>query len=101
MFAGKEPFSLDSSGNLQLKFEPIIPSWLWSEEGTASFTFLGTVKVTYVNPSKADSWKVSATSATVTGVDGHTELDTDGVLDSVTAHRVRNGEVHSIKVFFN
>lgn len=101
MMAGPNPFVLDGNNNLKLQFAPILPGWLFAEDGTASFTFLGSVLVTYVNPTKADTWKISPTSATITGVDGHTELVPGGVLGSVQAARVRNLEIKSITVFYN
>lgn len=100
MMAGPSPFSLDSNNELQLKFSPIIPGWLFSDDGTVSFTFLGSVKVTYVNPNKVDTWKISPTSATITGLDGNTELDIDGVIGSVHAQRVRNLEIKEITVYY-
>jgi len=101
MMAGPTPFLLDGNNNLKLQFAPILPGWLFTDDGTASFTFLGSVLVTYVNPTKTDTWKMSPTSATITGIDGHTELVPGGVLGSVQAARVRNLEIKSITVFYN
>lgn len=92
---------MDSKGELQLKFSPAIPGWLFNGDGIASFTFLGSVTVTYVNPKRFDTWKVSPSSATVTGMDGNTELDTDGILGAVHATRVRNLEIKEITVYYD
>jgi len=56
MMAGQTPFSLDDEGALQLTLKPVIASWMWSDEGTVSFTFLGSTTVTYHNEAKSDTY---------------------------------------------
>jgi len=46
MMVGSQPFFL-RDGELCLAFRPALPSWLFREDGTLSFTFLGQCKVTY------------------------------------------------------
>ena len=58
MMAGKTPFSLDTAGKLQLIFRPVLAGWLFNDDGTVTFTFLGGVQVTYHNPAKTDSWRL-------------------------------------------
>lgn len=65
MMGGQTPFSVDEQGNLLLTLEPKLPGWMFTEEGTVSFTFLGEVQVIYHNPTKADSWTITPTSIKV------------------------------------
>lgn len=100
MMAGPKPFVLSEAGELQLKFAPILPRWLFTERNTVSFTFLGSILVTYHNPSRADTWKITPTSVVVVGTDGTSLTFGDGIIDSTTATLVRSLGVSSIDVFF-
>lgn len=53
--AGPSPFSADDEG-VSLQFEPALPSWLFTDDGTVSFTFMRGVNVTYHNPRGLDTW---------------------------------------------
>lgn len=55
MFAGHQPFQMDGD-QLTLTLHPILPEWLFAEDNTVSFTFLGEVTVTYVNNKRLDTW---------------------------------------------
>jgi hypothetical protein len=60
MFQGPTPFVHDAeSGALSLKLEPALPAWLFTDDGTVEFNFLGRVAVTYHNPrgATARSWR--------------------------------------------
>lgn len=101
MMMGPTPFTVNNNGNLQLQFLPILPSWLFTEEGTASFTFLGEVEVTYNNPSGKDSWLLTQKSATMHAKDGMgwtEETAEGGLFTKKQALRVREGQVKSITV---
>jgi len=100
MFAGVKPFSTTPQGTLKLQLLPIIPGWLFTEEGTVSFTFLGSITVTYHNPTKSDTWKMTPKSAVVVGNDGHSFVDNDGILEGAIALSARSGGIQSIDVFF-
>ena len=100
MMAGQRPFTVDSKGGLLLTLEPILPGWLFTEEGLVSFTFLGEVLVTYHNPLKVDSWTIAPRTATVVYKDG-TEADYDDAsLKGRVAERVRALLVKSIDIFY-
>jgi len=62
MMFGETPFSVDKDGALQLTLMPAVASWMWREDGTITFKFLGAVDVTYVYPAKKDSWTASVAS---------------------------------------
>jgi len=100
MMAGAKPFAIDAaSGALVLNLQPILPSWLFDENNEVSFTFLGEVTVTYVNPTKADTWTLTgAKTAQLTAKTGEVIEDSDGVLEGPMALRVRNLEIASIRI---
>lgn len=101
MMAGPAPFTLNEhSGSLQLTFCPVLPSWLFGDDNTVSFTFLGAVRVTYSNPSRKDTWTVKPISMLVTDSSGHSEQVLGGTLDEHYAKRVRDLDVQSIFVQF-
>lgn len=99
MFAGPHPFGVSESGVLQLQLRPAIPGWLFTDDGLASFTFLGSVKITYHNPTKVDTWTVSPSRAELAGVDGMV-IESGAIIEDVLAESVRNGKIASIDVFF-
>lgn len=97
--AGEQPFRLDDRGRLELRFEPVIPGWMFTRKaGTVplwiggrrqdvrlpansySFEFLGGTIVTYVNPRRKSTfgpgaakpvfWKVTARDGRVIEVKG-------------------------------
>lgn len=71
MMGGEKPFSINSdTKTLQLTLSPIIPGWLFPENGKLSFTFLGSIAVTYVNPDRKDTWKMKPKSASIIDKNG-------------------------------
>mmetsp|Transcript_739 Transcript_739/g.1564 ORF Transcript_739/g.1564 Transcript_739/m.1564 type:complete len:927 (-) Transcript_739:373-3153(-) len=57
MMMGEAPFTLDHGGKLQLELKPVISEWMWKEDSTLSFKFLGSIDVVYVNEAKSNSWE--------------------------------------------
>jgi hypothetical protein len=55
MSAGLKPFGL-SKGQLTLRFQPILPTWLFTKEKTYAFRFLNAVQVVYHNPKYRDTF---------------------------------------------
>ena len=100
MMAGANPFSLDKHGALQLSFQPIIPGWLFPEDGVVSFTFLGAVTVSYRNPEGKDTWKLKPKGGEVAYTDGTTATVEGAVFGSKLAQDVRSLKVKSIIVQF-
>jgi hypothetical protein len=100
MMAGKQPFSMQDR-QLCLAFRPALPGWLFKEDGTLSFRFLGSCTVTYHNPERLDTFKedfqpgrmlLQTTRGKTFEIDGDT-------LRPPYAARVRQGEVSSIDVY--
>ena len=73
MSAGKGPFFVNEEGELNLKFNPILPSWLFTkkaqngfQKNTYAFKFLGKILVVYHNPKMKDT--VGKASAKVNSI---------------------------------
>jgi hypothetical protein len=57
MNSGKKPFFLNEKNELNLRFSPVLPGWLFSaKEKTYSFRFLSNIPVVYHNPKKGDTF---------------------------------------------
>ena len=56
MCTGQAPFFLNSKNELNMKFEPILAGWLFTDEGTFGFNMMGCIKVVYHNPQKKDTF---------------------------------------------
>ena len=101
MMAGAKPFTVDSAGQLQLALQPVLPGWLFTEEGTVNFTFLGGVSVTYHNPAKVDTWTATSKRVELVYLGGATYASEDGgILRGEIAESVRNLQVSSIDIFY-
>lgn len=100
MMAGKQPFRLGGSGELQLCLEPVLPGWLFNERGEVSFRFLGCLDVTYRNDSRADTFGkdgVSVSRLTLKDKEGTTLNIEGGVLAGAVAEDVRSGRYVSLE----
>lgn len=98
MMVGATPFSIaPKTKELQLTLSPAISSWLWREDGTLTFKFLGTIEVTYVMTAKKNSWEAAISSYDLHGPDGTVHVDGASV-PSPLAGEVRNLKYSSITV---
>ena len=100
MMAGTSPFTMDPQGTLLLTLQPALPGWLFTQEGTVTFTFLGEVQVTYHNPLKANTWTISPKSTTVVYKDKTTASFNDGIIRGTVAASVRSMDVSSIEIYY-
>ncbi len=63
MNAGVKPFILNSKGELNLQFKPILKGWLFrKKDNSYSFNFLSKIAVTYHNPKRKDTFGRNAVS---------------------------------------
>jgi hypothetical protein len=100
MMAGKNVFRVEN-GELVLQLNPILPGWMFDSNSQVSFKFLGTTRVTYLNPRKANTFgedQASAVSMTIVTKDGSTIARESAILTGELAERARNGEFVSITV---
>ena len=101
MFAGPQPFRSDGAGSLELAFEPALPSWLFKDDGTVSFTFLGCTKVTYHNAARKNTWELDAPQRlTYSTVDGVSKTQNGGVLPRAEALLARELKIAAIDVYY-
>jgi hypothetical protein len=99
MMAGRKPFFL-RDGQLHLSLRPLLPGWLFTEQGIVSFRFLGACTVTYHNPARADCFAAgigphSISLQTRTGERVGFEGD---VIPPPYAGQVRSGAIERIDV---
>jgi hypothetical protein len=101
MLAGKRPFFV-RDGQLCLALKPALPSWLFDAQDQVRFTFLGACQVTYHNPRRLDTFQEGLEPQKIvlhTQQDGQT-VELGGVVIAPYAEMVREGQVHTIDVFF-
>jgi len=53
---GSNPFQLNYKQEIVLVIKPSLPGWLFSSDGTLSFTFLGSIQVVIHNDKRVDTW---------------------------------------------
>ena len=85
-------------GALQLSLAPVIASWLWRDDGTLLFKFLGAIDVTYVLESKKNSWEATITSYELEGADGKKTKVEGPTVPAAIAKDVRALKYSAIKV---
>lgn len=99
--AGQQPFYVQG-GQLCLAFKPILPSWLFDEDNSISFRFLGRTSVIFHNPKRRDTFDPQAAirSIIMYDVKGKSlELTTD-FIPAPYAEMVRDGLFTKIDVHF-
>ncbi|MFC3749297.1 cellobiose phosphorylase [Paenibacillus sp. GCM10012306] len=99
MMAGSKAFSV-VDGELALSLNPVLPGWLFDEQGELSFTFLGQTKVTYYNQRKADTFGdggATIRSMTLQYTDGTVSTINGALLRGAAAEALRHGEISLIK----
>lgn len=101
MMMGKNPFVVGFDGKLSLSLRPIIPGWMFTKDNTVGFTFLSSIKVTYHNPTREDTWKILPKSATVTlKSKEQLPINTPLAFPEELALKVRNLEVTAIDISY-
>ena len=98
--AGPQPFRL-RGGDLVLELRPALPGWLFKEDCTFSFRFLGCCNVTYHNPGRGDTFAPGRSPKRVTlQPHGAAAISLEGsTVPAPYARMVRDGQVESIAVF--
>lgn len=100
MMVGPQPFCLND-GELQLKFHPALPGWLFAEDDTITFKFLGHCTVTYHNPRRVDTFNEETQIRRIVLSDRageQTEFAGD-VIGAPWAARIRSGEVARLDLY--
>jgi hypothetical protein len=102
MMAGETPFSVEE-GQLRLQFRPVLPGWLFDDEGKVAFRFLGNCWVTYHNPNRLHTYlkHVSIVRIILTKEDQETvEIEGD-TIPAPFAKIVREGAIEQIDLYLN
>jgi hypothetical protein len=107
MSFGPQPFLVEE-GQLRLRFDPILPAWLFTRKAQDGFPkdsysamFLGQVLVTYRNPKRKNTYGRGAARPAeyaLTFLDGKTVAVKGAVLPSDLALAVRERRVQRIEV---
>lgn len=103
MNIGKAPFCLNSKGELNLTFAPILADWLFdSKDRTYTFTFLSKIRVTYHNHKNKNTFgKNSCSPCRITFNDKNNksvELTSD-TIPAPYAEQVRSRLITGIDIF--
>ncbi|RPI33965.1 MAG: cellobiose phosphorylase [Chloroflexota bacterium] len=103
MTAGAQPFYV-KDGSLCLELQPAIPGWLFREDGSLSFTFLGQCRVTLHNPARTDIFpgcSLTPTRVSLQTVEGQASDFSGSVIPAPFAALVREGRVKSLDIFYS
>jgi hypothetical protein len=101
MMAGEQPFFIQG-GQLSLALRPILPGWLFDNDDTISFKFLGRTTVIYHNANRRDTFdpQTAIHSLTLHHIDGNTLELTEGFIPAPYAEQVREGQILQIDAYF-
>lgn len=101
MFVGKEWFSYEEE--LSFTFSPILPDWLFTDDGEIRFTLLGYSEVIYKNPARRSTYGDGGVKPRKIRVsDGNNFAEISGASLPVTwAKKLRAGETLTIEVEFS
>jgi hypothetical protein len=101
MMAGHKPFFMQN-GQLRLALRPVLPGWLFSEDGKVTFKFLGRCDVTYHNPRRLDTYGGSLRpqeTALYTEEENLVTFPGD-VIGTPFASMIREGQIANVHVYF-
>jgi hypothetical protein len=101
MTAGLRPFRMDGE-ELVLELRPALPGWMFREDGTFAFRFLGTCDVTYHNQARQNTYTAGLQPARIRLQPRRGEavqLD-GGVIPAPYAAMVRAGQIRSLDIFY-
>jgi hypothetical protein len=81
--------------------QPTLPGWLFRDDGTLAFNFLGNCTVTYHNPARKDTFDPNMKIKRVVLESDEKRITFQGPhIEAPYAEMVRNGKIASIHVFF-
>jgi hypothetical protein len=101
MNTGINPFTLDSTEKLQLEFKPNLAGWLFTKEGTYTFTFLSRIPVTYFNLKKKNTFgKNAAKIYKIVIFEGNKSTEVaSAIIPSILAEKIRSRQVSKIDIY--
>lgn len=102
MFIGKQPFTYDWENDLlHFRLQPVLPGWLFKEDGTLSFTLFSCIEVIYRNETRQDSFGevgVVPVRYVIVYKDGREYIVSGSEITGSLAHDIRNQFVLKIMV---
>ncbi len=102
MNIGKQPFILNNNNELNLKFSPILPGWLFSKDKTYTFNFLSKIRVTYHNPGRKNTFgkdSASIKNMILSDQAGNTKEITSDIIPAPYAEQIRNRQIKKIDIY--
>ena len=100
MVIGRQPF-LFEEGELSLQMNPILPGWLFDEQGDFSFRWLDACEVCLHNPIRRDTWTKEPQKIVLRDSDGQRH-DFDGnKVPAPYAAWLREGKIVAMDVYFD
>ena len=99
MMAGSHIFTM-LDGELTLSLAPVLPGWLFDEEGKLTFTFLGGTEVTYSNPQRKNTFgeeRAVIQSLSLVYRDGAVTEVSGALVRGEEAEALRRGEITAIR----
>lgn len=97
MFIGSKVFTYED-GELVLNLEPRLADWLF-EDGKATFRFLSTCDITYINETGKSTYGEDGAKITRIEIDGE-DVSSDNTISGQIAEDIRDGKVSAINVYF-
>eukprot|EP00808_Paulinella_micropora_P015757 g78189.t1 len=98
MMAGPKPFTLDDKNQVVLELKPALPGWLFTEEGTLSFRYLGKCDITYTNNQRGHTWNMDVVRMTAIDTK-NVEVIVDGpTLPNQLTLDLRAGKIKELRV---
>lgn len=100
MMAGKTPFTFENN-KLSLSLKPILPGWIFDEEGKVKFNFLSVTEVTYHNHKRLNTEALEIEK--IIFVNKHCEcIEILGnKVEEPYASEVRNKNIKTIDIYLN
>jgi hypothetical protein len=102
MMMGNEVFKVEN-GKLILKLEPVLPNWLFDEEGKVTYKFLGRINVIYHNKTNKNTYGDNAAKINrivLTTNNNDTIVIEQSYIPYPFAEKCRNGDIKEINIYF-
>jgi hypothetical protein len=102
MNLGNKPFFLNQNNELNIKFNPILPGWLFDKKGNYSFNFLGKILVTYHNRKKKATFGKNIArpkKIILKNSDNSSREFTSDTIPSPFAAQIRSLQIKSIDIY--
>jgi hypothetical protein len=101
LFLGGKGFHIGEDGQLRLTLAPVLPSWFFPEDGMVWFHLFRTVRITYSNPARSNTYGADGAKprrCEVVYANGDRETFEGGSITGRAADAVRQGLIESITV---